>query len=234
MTWACSPDTQTGNRARCGRSVLLMASNASDLTCDLGVEDKTLAQFWYGPETLDCLCKQCMKPGVTQLALLSAPSIFFALAAEERGRATLFEFDRRWESESNFVFFDYRAGPEAIPDSLAGRFDFILADPPNLQMSTLELYADVIEKLKQQDAAILFVTSADWRGYLFDRLGLVETKFRPSMPSSAWSQCGKFALFSSYADPALAATNAEAPAEDSDAGDEDYTGYFLGMPAHEL
>eukprot|EP00971_Amphidinium_carterae_P136841 2711334-Amphidinium_carterae.1 len=57
----------------------------------------------------------------------------------------------------------------------------------------------------------------------------VEAKFKPSMPSSAWSQCGKFALFTSYADPALAATNSEAPAEDSDAGDEDCSGLTLAI-----
>lgn len=203
----------------------------------LGEEDKDLAQFWYEPHTLRCLRDQCLTEDVKRIALLSAPSLFFALEGEERAKAILFEFDRRWEDNAGFVFFNYRDSGEDSEwlEAWTGSFDLLVADPPNLQMSTLQQYVTVIQKLRRsQHSKILFVTSADWRHYLFETLGLIEVKFKPSMPSSVWSQCGKFGLFSNYSDGSLNADNPAAPIDAHEDGEEDYTGYYLGLPAHEI
>lgn len=219
----------------------------------LGEEDMALAQFWYDPHTLQCLQDQCRELDVECIALLSAPSLFFSLrgatpktkdlkakydgdGADRTARtAVLFEYDRRWEEEEDFVFFDYREGHEAVDDALAGRFDLILADPPNLQMSTLQQYVGVIKKLRRSEQSkILFVTSADWGSFLFDALGLIEVKFKPFMPSSVWSQCGKFGLFSNYKNSSLSLENPAAPIETHEDSEADYTGYYLGLPAHDI
>lgn len=183
-----------------------MAKSAPS-TVQLGDEDKTLAQFWYEPHTLQCLQEQRIQDDVQRIALLSAPSLYFSLESDHKSKAVLFEYDRRWEEEEQFAFFDYREGCEAL-DAWAGCFDLILADPPNLQMSTLQKYVEVIQMLrKSEKSKVLFVTSADWSSFLFDALGLIEVKFKPSMPSSAWSQCGKFGLFSNYRNSSLSVEN---------------------------
>ena len=202
-------------------------------TVQLGEEDKTLAQFWYEPHTLQCLREQCLLDDVKSIALLSAPSLFFFLDVE-KSKAVLFEYDQRWEKEEQFVFFDYRDGPQGL-NKWAGCFDLILADPPNLQMSTLQQYVDVIQMLRSSDQSkILFVTSADWSSFLFDALGLLEVKFKPSMPSSAWSQCGKFGLFANYRNSSLSRENPAAPVDAPEDSEVDYTGYYLGLPAHDI
>ena len=199
----------------------------------LGEEDKTLAQFWYEPHTLQCLQDQCIQDDVERIALLSAPSLFFHLKGDQKSKAVLFEYDRRWEPEDRFVFFDYREGHEGLDDAWAGSFDLILADPPNLQMSTLQQYVGVIQKLRSEKSKVLFVTSADWSSFLFDALGLIEVNFKPSMPSSAWSQCGKFGLFANYRNSTLSLENPAAPLSEEDS-EVDYTGYYLGLPAHDI
>lgn len=210
-----------------------MAKSAPS-TVQLGDEDKTLAQFWYEPHTLQCLQEQCIQDDVQRIALLSAPSLYFSLESDHKSNAVLFEYDRRWEEEEQFAFFDYREGCEAL-DAWAGCFDLILADPPNLQMSTLQQYVEVIQTLrKSEKSKVLFVTSADWSSFLFDALGLIEVKFKPSMPSSAWSQCGKFGLFSNYRNSSLSVENPAAPLETHEDSEVDYTGYYLGLPAHDI
>ncbi|CAJ1403654.1 unnamed protein product [Effrenium voratum] len=213
----------------------------------LGDEDKALAQFWYSPGTLECLLAQCRRRDVNRIALLSAPSLYFALEAEVRKPAAgypcarvfgegrevvLFEFDQRWAEAKNFAYFDYREGAQGVDERWANHFDLVLADPPNLQMATLEQYADVINKLRAEKAKVLFVTCTHWGGFLLDRLGLFDVNFRPSMPSSALSQSGAFGLFANYKDPALCATNPEVE-KDEDVSAE-CTGYYLGFPAQDL
>lgn len=219
----------------------------------LGAENEKgqMAQFWYSPRTIACLLQQCRRPGVTKVAMLSAPSLYFALTRPSAGpcdqiecastpedpEAWLFEFDTRWDSEERFVYFDYREGVEGVPAAHAGQYDLIVADPPNLLMSTVETYISVVKHLSQQQGAqVLFVTSGDWYGLMLNGLNAFAMGFEPVMPTAAWSQCGRFRLFANYRDAALQEVNPDALGkdEDEDASYEDYTGYYLGMPDDEL
>ena len=85
---------------------------------------------------------------------LSCPSLYFHDEAA-RWRDTFglvnFEFDRRWESDPGFVFYDcYR--PTEIAEQLHGQFDFIVADPPAINNRTLECYAATIKLLAARGA----------------------------------------------------------------------------------
>merc|ERR1712232_1554596 len=129
----------------------------------------------------------------------------------ERQKAWLFEFDERWSADEHFVLFDYREGAAALASELASQFDLILADPPNMQLETIEKYALVIRFLAASaDAKTLFVSSSDWHGLMLDRLGAFPVAFRPVMPTSAWSQCGRFRLYANYRHAALSEPNPEA------------------------
>lgn len=222
---------------------------AVDWQDELGRENASYAQFWYSPKTIDCLLQQCRRPDVNRVAMLSAPSLYFALtkttALEEGDRdrsnpeAWLFEFDTRWESDEHFVYFDYRHGPNLIPLTHAGKYDLIIADPPNLMLTTVDMYASVIRHLARGTGAkVLFVTSSDWYGPMLGLLNALPVRFEPVMPTAAWSQCGKFRLFANYRDDALKELNPDAQTLkeecSSDGGDEDYTGYYMGLPDCDL
>lgn len=202
----------------------------------LGGEDTSLAQFWYSPGTLRYLLRQCCLPGVTRVALLSAPSLYFAMSGEEREKAWLFEFDRRWSAEEHFVFFDYNLETQGLATELASSFDLVLADPPNMALQTLHKYVAVIRHLSAPGARLLFVTSSDWHGLMMGELSAFPAAFQPFMPTAVWSQSGRFRLYANYRDDAFQEVNPEAPLEDG-GGDDDYadhTGYYLGMTPHEL
>lgn len=52
------------------------------------------------------------------LAFVSTPSVFFSLPPEVRARSVLLEFDRQWQNDPGFVFYDYRK-PLELPQRCA-------------------------------------------------------------------------------------------------------------------
>lgn len=55
-------------------------------------------QYWYSPNTIDCLVAELVSLG-GKIALLSAPSIYFALPEQLRSSAYIFDFDKKWADE---------------------------------------------------------------------------------------------------------------------------------------
>eukprot|EP00928_Gymnodinium_smaydae_P007743 TRINITY_DN1276_c0_g3_i1.p1 TRINITY_DN1276_c0_g3~~TRINITY_DN1276_c0_g3_i1.p1 ORF type:complete len:222 (-),score=32.50 TRINITY_DN1276_c0_g3_i1:130-795(-) len=198
------------------------------------VQDSTpgLAQVWYSPKTLEVLRQEVLSSGCRTAAFLSVPSVFFGLTEEERLRCgcQLFEYDRRWESEQGFVFFDYKSPLESIDSSLHGRFDFIIADPPALMQDVLAKYAEVIKLLASPDAKIIFSTLESFMPRMLDMLDAFPQRFKPMLPGFAWADTGRYAFFTNYRSEALRKPNEELEAhlrenEDSDAPVEEYWAY---------
>ncbi|CAK0899042.1 unnamed protein product [Prorocentrum cordatum] len=137
----------------------------------LGAEDHDLRQFWNAPGTQRCFVELCrLGRADGPVALLSAPSVFFAgkawglragslMEAFQAGltqkSAWLLEFDRRWEpGNEHFVFFDYREPAASLPGHLLGRCGMVLADPPHInQWAAAELGAFPAAFVPKQSAA---------------------------------------------------------------------------------
>ncbi|CAK0899041.1 unnamed protein product [Prorocentrum cordatum] len=136
-----------------------------------GAEDHDLRQFWNAPGTQRCFVELCrLGRADGPVALLSAPSVFFAgkawglragslMEAFQAGltqkSAWLLEFDRRWEpGNEHFVFFDYREPAASLPGHLLGRCGMVLADPPHInQWAAAELGAFPAAFVPKQSAA---------------------------------------------------------------------------------
>jgi hypothetical protein len=105
-----------------------------------GVQNRELNQYWYSENTIQTLCEEIKLYG-SKVAFLSTPSLYFAFPEEERKNFKLFEFDKKWESDPGFVFFDFNH-PEKIPVGLWNTFDYIVVDPPFI---TKEVWIKYIE-----------------------------------------------------------------------------------------
>lgn len=102
-----------------------------------------LNQYWYSTKTIRTILSEVLHHA-TRAAFLSTPSLFFALdqplssdETEEdarrrkalRSKSVLLEYDRQWESDAGFVFYDFRK-PDHVPVQHMGKFDYVIADPP--------------------------------------------------------------------------------------------------------
>lgn len=52
----------------------------------------------------------------------------------------LLQFDKKWESDRGFVFYDFNA-PTSVPESLIGSFDLVVVDPPFIVREVWVKYA---------------------------------------------------------------------------------------------
>ncbi|SCV00437.1 LANO_0F06876g1_1 [Lachancea nothofagi CBS 11611] len=108
---------------------------------DLFKEDWQLSQFWYSDETAD-IYADAMLEGAdenTVIVIISAPSVFAAIS--KRTASTLptkhihlFEYDTRFEvlaGSEHYHYYDYNE-PLTFPDSLKGKVDRLVIDPPFL------------------------------------------------------------------------------------------------------
>lgn len=57
-----------------------------------------------------------------------------------RKRSALFDLDRQWSREPNFVLYDFN-NPEDIPINIHNTFDCVVIDPPFITEEVWTLYA---------------------------------------------------------------------------------------------
>merc|ERR1711920_866952 len=97
--------------APCLQNVCMMA--------ELGEEDHSFRQYFYSASTLRLFVALCQREDVKNIALLSTPSIFYALNEQMRIKTWLLEFDRRWaDGNSQFVFYDFNEPVSSLPAHL--------------------------------------------------------------------------------------------------------------------
>lgn len=108
---------------------------------ELFQEDWQLSQFWYTNATAD-LYADALLDGAdenTVIALLSTPSVYAAILRKPASSVPtehiyLFEYDKRFEllaGKEHFCFYDFNK-PLELPDSIRGKVDRIIIDPPFL------------------------------------------------------------------------------------------------------
>lgn len=192
-----------------------------------------LVQVWYSTETLDALQTIILDLAPSRVACLSCPSVFYHLSEQARAKHGLanFEFDRRWEDDDGFVFYDcYR--PAELPDELMGSFDLIIADPPALTDQTLECYATTIKLLAvPSGACILFSTLESFDVTMLELLGLSPQRFKPDLPGFALD--GRWDFFSNFKSETLSQPNAVADAKRAAAAEQESEADEYGVGYHQ-
>jgi hypothetical protein len=181
-----------------------MSFKWDDATADLN-------QYWYSPKTIDVLVSEIQMQG-TKVAFLSCPSLYFALTdGDLRSRSKLFEFDRQWESDTGFVFYDFNH-PDKIPVGLWDAFDLVVVDPPFITREVWAKYAETIRLIAAKGCKFLFTSVIENQAMLEE---LVETsllvpEFQPSIPKLVY----QYHCFVSFPPARLNSPNEELPPED--------------------
>lgn len=114
--------------------------------------------------------------------MVSTPSIFFCLPEEARARSRVLDYDRQWEADPGFVFYDFTE-PEALPSDCVGAFDFVLVDPPFITREVWEKYAVTTRLLLREGGRVLCTTIGENAAMMQELLGLRPVVFRPSIPN---------------------------------------------------
>lgn len=164
-------------------------------------ENWGLSQFWYDVDTADKLALECLAATREddKVAFISSPTAFDQLCAIGAGNRSvvLLEYDRRFEAKfiERFQFYDY-AKPLDLPQSMEGKYDFILADPPFLNEDCLLGFAQTASFLsKPRSAKIIFCTGAVMEECCSKFLNLKMTSF---VPKHARNLSNQFCCYANY------------------------------------
>eukprot|EP00929_Paragymnodinium_shiwhaense_P080959 TRINITY_DN42267_c0_g1_i1.p1 TRINITY_DN42267_c0_g1~~TRINITY_DN42267_c0_g1_i1.p1 ORF type:complete len:231 (+),score=37.42 TRINITY_DN42267_c0_g1_i1:105-695(+) len=176
---------------------------------DRNSADIGLHQYWYSERTIQALLDEMESCGASRLAILSAPSLFFAMPPSLQEKSTLFEYDNQWAEHPGFVHYDFNC-PDGIPASCQGAFDFALVDPPALCDGPLQLYKQACDKLLGLEGRPprIILCSTKWNHELAKRIfDAQRTPFAPCLPGcDHWDD---FAFFANYETSKLQRENVE-------------------------
>lgn len=122
------------------------------VTFDISKENEDFNQYWYSSKTIESIVAEVVVLN-GRTAFLSTPSLYFALPVDVKAKSHVFEYDRGWEKDPGFVFYDFNA-PETVPAELLNSFDVVVIDPPFITEDVWRKYATTAHLLlkKGQDA----------------------------------------------------------------------------------
>jgi len=63
------------------------------------------------------------------------------------------QFDRQWDKDPGFVFYDYKK-PQDIPPELHHQFDYIVIDPPFITEEVWQKYSEAAKLLLIQPSPV--------------------------------------------------------------------------------
>ena len=114
-------------------------------------ENGDFNQYWYSAPTIARIVEAMVATGGS-IAFLSTPSLYFSLPDDLRAKAYVFDYDKKWEADRGFVFYDFNA-PDAVPVALHGTFDLVVVDPPFITHEVWEKYAVTAKLLMKSGTA---------------------------------------------------------------------------------
>eukprot|EP00927_Polykrikos_kofoidii_P071501 TRINITY_DN67764_c0_g1_i1.p1 TRINITY_DN67764_c0_g1~~TRINITY_DN67764_c0_g1_i1.p1 ORF type:complete len:410 (-),score=85.43 TRINITY_DN67764_c0_g1_i1:56-1261(-) len=180
-----------------GNSFLTSTSERADLN-----------QYWFSPGTVAAFVAEVSEAGGSA-ALVSTPSVYFSLPNEVRHKCKVFDFDRQWDLDPGYVFYDFNE-PEALAPELRNAFDFVLIDPPFITVEVWQKYATTAKLLARDGARLLCTTIAENKGLMQEILGLGPALFRPSIPTLVY----QYSIYVNYKSERLEQLNPEIDDED--------------------
>jgi hypothetical protein len=188
----------------------------SQPTCasfDISSERSDLNQYWYSSSSIASMVAE-IEMHATKAAFLSTPSLFFSLTnGKLRESSCVFEFDKQWERDPGFVFYDFNF-PDRIPVQLMGQFDYIIVDPPFITREVWVKYMETVKLLLvPKGGKVLFSSILENHSILEEMLDapLWIARYRPSIPHLTY----QYHLFLNYLNSKLEMENAELPPEDA-------------------
>ena len=157
-------------------------------------QDPNYNQYWYSPHTISVMVEEIEHLG-GEVAFLSTPSLYFSVSEQCRSRSKIFEFDKKWSSDSNFVFYDFNK-PEELPESLWHTFDVAVVDPPFITEDVWIKYGRAVELLlrKHDESKVICTTIPENESVLNRIFSAKPTKFQPSIPHLVY----QYNLFVNY------------------------------------
>jgi len=171
-------------------------------------ERADLNQYWFSKGTIAAFVDE-VEATDGSAALVSTPSIYFSLSEAVRTRSKVLDFDRQWEADAGFVFYDFNE-PDAVPSELHNTFDFVLVDPPFITPEVWEKYATTTRLLLRPGGRVLCTTIAENASMMQELLGLQPVRFRPSIPTLVY----QYSVYTNYQSDRLDALNPEIDDED--------------------
>jgi hypothetical protein len=196
-----------------------------DTACDAGKflvgnpEKCDLNQYWYSEHTIRTMAKEVehvmaaadrecgTRENSTRnarAALVSTPSIYFALSDACRTQSHVLEFDEQWGADRGFVFYDFNR-PEDIPLELHHALDMVVVDPPFVTEEVWTKYATTAKLLLRPGGKLLCTTIAENAGMMHRLLGVDPVPFKPSIPNLVY----QYLSYTNYPTKHLALPNAE-------------------------
>eukprot|EP01060_Flectonema_neradi_P023969 TRINITY_DN323_c7_g1_i1.p1 TRINITY_DN323_c7_g1~~TRINITY_DN323_c7_g1_i1.p1 ORF type:complete len:405 (+),score=88.19 TRINITY_DN323_c7_g1_i1:49-1215(+) len=146
-------------------------------------ENADLNQYWFSKPTIEAIVNEIQAQSKLGAAFLSTPSLYFSLTDDDlKAKSKVFEFDKQWEQDPGFVFYDYN-NPEAINIALFGQFDMVVIDPPFITEECWEKYAKTARLLLCPGGKIISTTLVENEGIMHTLLGCKPVKFQPSIPN---------------------------------------------------
>mmetsp|Transcript_20915 Transcript_20915/g.37665 ORF Transcript_20915/g.37665 Transcript_20915/m.37665 type:complete len:251 (-) Transcript_20915:55-807(-) len=169
-------------------------------------EKGDINQYWYSPITIEKMVAEVKEHGGEPLkvAFVSTPSLFFSLTTEQRRECAVLDYDRKWESDPGFVFYDYNE-PESVPEEIKGTFEMLVIDPPYITREVWAQYAITAKLLLAPNGRILLSTVAENAEMMKELLDVEPQNFRPSIPKLVYQYC----LYTSYPSEGLGCVNEE-------------------------
>ncbi|GMH49653.1 hypothetical protein TL16_g00575 [Triparma laevis f. inornata] len=171
-------------------------------------EDPALNQYWYSQASVDALTLECERLIKSRgqnykVAFLSTPSIYFALSDESRGQCWVMDYDKKWESDRGFVFYDFNKPADfgSKTEELIKSFDLVVIDPPFITREVWEKYTESAHALLKENPTfnaesgqVIGTTVAENAPFMEELLGCKAQKFRPSIPNLVY-QYNSYANF---------------------------------------
>lgn len=178
------------------------------------VEDGDFNQYWYSPFTIDRMVEDMIQQATLDgrkdyvIAFLSTPSLYFSLPDEVRKTCFVFDYDKKWDNDRGFIFYDFN-NPEDLPPDLLGACDMVVIDPPFITRDVWEKYAISTKLLiKKETGQIIGTTVYENASLLAELLeGVKPTNFLPSIPNLVY----QYNLYTNYDSAVFSKKNPEIP-----------------------
>ena len=169
-------------------------------------EDPALNQYWYSQNSVDALTQEVSRL-ITKygkdfkVAFLSTPSIYFALEEEQRSQCYVFDYDKKWDEDRGFVFYDFNDPTNVTSNheqqdtgktlDLKGAFHLMVIDPPFITREVWEKYTESAKFLLNSPPGpssdgtgmIIGTTVAENAPFMNELLSCDAQVFMPSIPN---------------------------------------------------
>ena len=181
-------------------------------------ERTDLNQYWYSPTTIETLVGEIQDlydddetnnkdPLRNLAALVSCPSIYFALPEHLKSRCVVLDLDTQWKLDPGYHCYDFNIHPnQQLPSHLQNNFKLIIVDPPFVTREVWEQYAISSKWLGTcNNCRYICTTIHENAKMMKSLLNLTSNQFRPSIPSLVY----QYSTYTNYTSERLNVLNPE-------------------------